>query len=171
MIFANDIKYKGDAQTVARMKFIDALYRYLDGENYENEKGQPEVRKADPKLKGWLSREDVQTAFASLLLKAYEATKPVAPDAVRKSIAEWAENDDLCDRLNALFEKTNDPEDFLSFAKIQFKVQQDGCTVSKTLIGRALTKLGFEARPKKIQVEPSWGERVSKNGARKSDRL
>ena len=150
MIFANDIKYKGDAQTVARMKFIDALYRYLDGENYENEKGQPEVRKADPKLKGWLSREDVQTAFASLLLKAYEATKPVAPDAVRKSIAEWAENDDLCDRLNALFEKTNDPEDFLSFAKIQFKVQQDGCTVSKTLIGRALTKLGFEARPKKI---------------------
>ena len=150
MIFANDIKYKGDAQTVARMKFIDALYRYLDGENYENEKGQPEVRKADPKLKGWLSREDVQTAFASLLLKAYEATKPVAPDAVRKSIAEWAENDDLCDRLNALFEKTNDPEDFLSFAKIQFKVQQDGCTVSKTLIGRALTKLGFEAKPKKI---------------------
>ena len=149
MIFANDIKYKGDAQTVARMKFIDALYRYLDGENYENEKGQPEVRKADPKLKGWLSREDVQTAFASLLLKAYEATKPVAPDAVRKSIAEWAESDDLCDRLNALFEKTNDPEDFLSFAKIQFKVQQDGCTVSKTLIGRALTKLGFEAKPKK----------------------
>jgi len=47
-------------------------------------------------------------------------------------------------RLNALFEKTNDPEDFLSFAKIQFKVQQDGCTVSKTLIGRVLTKLGFE---------------------------
>ena len=106
-------------------------------------------------------------------MSRYEATKPVAPDAVRKSIAEWAENDDLCDRLNALFEKTNDPEDFLSFAKIQFKVQQDGCTVSKTLIGRALTKLGFEARPKKnkIQVEPSWGERVSKNGARKSDRL
>ena len=26
----------------------------------------------------------------------------------------------------------------------------NGCTVSKTLIGRALTKLGFEARPKKI---------------------
>ena len=24
---------------------------------------------------------------------------------------------------------------------------------------------------KKFQVEPSWGERVSKNGARKSDRL
>jgi hypothetical protein len=47
----------------------------------------------------------------------------------------------------------------------------NGCTVSKTLIGRALTKLGFEAKPKKIQVEPSWGERVSKNGARKSDRL
>ena len=43
--------------------------------------------------------------------------------------------------------------------------------MSKTLIGRALTKLGFEARPKKFQVEPSWGERVSKNGARKSDRL
>ena len=85
-----------------------------------------------------------------MFVKAYEATKPVAPGAVRKSIAEWAENDDLCDRLNALFEKTNDPEDFLSFAKIQFKVQQDGCTVSKTLIGRALTKLGFEARPKKI---------------------
>ena len=59
---------------------------------------KPEVRPADPKLKGWLSREDVQTAFASLLLKAYEATKPVAPDAVRKSIAEWAENDDLGDR-------------------------------------------------------------------------
>ena len=55
-----------------------------------------------------------------------------------------------CDRLNALFEKTNDPEDFLSFAKIQFKVQQDGCTMSKTLIGRGLTKLGFEAKPKKI---------------------
>ena len=69
-----------------------------------------------------------------------------------------------CDRLNALFEKTNDPEDFLSFAKIQFKVQQDGCTVSKPLIGRALNR-------KKFQVEPSWGERVSKNGARKSDRL
>ena len=83
-------------------------------------------------------------------MSRYEATKPVAPDAVRKSIAEWAENDDLCDRLNALFEKTNDPEDFLSFAKIQFKVQQDGCTVGKTLIGHALTKLGFEARPKKI---------------------
>ena len=26
----------------------------------------------------------------------------------------------------------------------------NGCTVSKTLIGRALTKLGFEAKPKKI---------------------
>ena len=38
MIFANDIKYKGDDQTVARMKFIDALFRYLDAENYENEK-------------------------------------------------------------------------------------------------------------------------------------
>ena len=83
-------------------------------------------------------------------LSRYEATKPVAPDAVRKSIAEWAENDDLCDRLNALFENSNDPEDFLSFAKIQFKVQQDGCTVSKTLIGRALTKLGFESGAKKI---------------------
>ena len=47
-------------------------------------------------------------------MSRYEATKPVAPDAVRKSIAEWAENDDLCDRLNALFEKTNDPEDSLS---------------------------------------------------------
>ena len=58
---------------------------------------------------------------------------------MRKSIAEWAENDDLCDRLNALFEKTNDPEDFLSFTKIQSKVQQDGCTASKTIIGRALT--------------------------------
>ena len=34
-ILANDINYKGDAQTVARMKFIDALYRYLDAENYE----------------------------------------------------------------------------------------------------------------------------------------
>ena len=99
-----------------------------------------------------------------MFVKAYEATKPVAPGAVRKSIAEWAENDDLCDRLNALFEKTNDPEDFLSFAKIQFKVQQDGCTVSKQLIGRALNR-------KKFQVEPSWGERVSKNEARKSDRL
>ena len=90
-------------------------------------------------------------------LSRYEATKPVAPDAVRKSIAEWAENDDLCDRLNALFEKTNDPEDFLSFAKIQFKVQQDGCTMSKTLIGRGLTKLGFEAKPKKISGRTVMG--------------
>ena len=162
MIFANDIKYKGDAQTVARMKFIDALYRYLDGENYENEKGQPEVRKADPKLKGWLSREDVQTAFASLLVKAYEATKPVAPDAVRKSIAEWAENDDLGDRLESLFEKTNDPEDFLSFTKIQSKVQQDGCTASKTIIGRALTKLGFEAVSKKISGRTVSGRKFIK---------
>ena len=79
-------------------------------------------------------------SHCALFVKAYEATKPVAPGAVRKSIAEWAENDDLCDRLNALFEKTNDPEDFLSFAKIQFKVQQDGCTVSKPLIGRALNR-------------------------------
>ena len=47
----------------------------------------------------------------------------------------------------------------------------NGCTVSRMLIGRALTKLKLVAKPKKIQVEPSWGERVSKNGARKSDRL
>ncbi len=39
------------------------------------------------------------------------------------------------------------------------------------LIGRALTKLKLIAKPKKIQGEPSGGERVSKNGARKSDRL
>jgi len=150
MIFANDMKLKGDAQTVARMKFIDALYRYLDAENYEKEMHKPEVRKADPFLKAWLSREDVQTAFASLLVKAYAATKPVAPKAVRKSIAEWVENDNLCDRLESLFEKTDNPEDFLSFSKIQCKVQQDGCTASKTLIGRALTKLGFESGAKKI---------------------
>ena len=150
MIFANDMKYKGDKQTAARMKFIDALWSYLDAENYEKEMHKPEVRKADPNLKAWLSREDVQTAFASLLVKAYEATKPVAPDAVKKSIKEWVENDDLHDRLDSLFEKTDNPEDFLSFARIQCKVQQDGCTASKTLIGRALTKLGFESGAKKI---------------------
>ena len=60
------------------------------------------------------------------------------------------ENDDLHDRLDSLFEKTDNPEDFLSFARIQCKVQQDGCTASKTLIGRALTKLGFESGAKKI---------------------
>ena len=158
-ILANDIKYKGDDQTVARMKFIDAIFRYLDAENYEKKKHEPEVRPADPKLKLWLSREDVQTAFASLLVKAYEATKPVAPDAVRKSIAEWAENDDLGDRLESLFEKTNDPEDFLSFTKIQLKVQQDGCTASKTTIGRALTKLGFEAVSKNFRSN-SLGSKV-----------
>jgi hypothetical protein len=161
-ILANDINYKGDAQTVARMKFIDALYRYLDAENYEKKKHEPEVRPADPNLKVWLSREDVQTAFASLLVKAYEATKPVAPDAVRKSIAEWAENDDLGDRLESLFEKTNDPEDFLSFTKIQSKVQQDGCTASKTIIGRALTKLGFEAVSKKISGRTVSGRKFIK---------
>ena len=123
---------------------------------------KPEVRPADPKLKLWLSREDVQTAFASLLVKAYEATKPVAPDAVRKSIAEWAENDDLGDRLESLFEKTNDPEDFLSFTKIQSKVQQDGCTASKTIIGRALTKLGFEAVSKKISGRTVSGRKFIK---------
>ena len=47
-----------------------------------------------------------------MFVKAYEATKPVAPDAVRKSIAEWAENDDLCDRLNALFERQMIPRTF-----------------------------------------------------------
>jgi hypothetical protein len=47
----------------------------------------------------------------------------------------------------------------------------NGCTVSRMLIGRALTKLKLVAKPKKIQVEASWAERVSKNGARKSDRL
>ena len=80
---------------------------------------------------------------------------------------------DLRDHPNAPFKKTNDREDFLSVAKIQFKVQQDGYTVSKMLIiGCALTSLCFEAKPRKqIQVEPSWDERISKNGARKSDRL
>ena len=69
-------------------------------------------------------------SHCALFVKAYEATKPVAPDAVRKSIAEWAENDDLCDRLNALFEKTNDPKDFLSFAK----------NSGRTVVGRTCIK-------------------------------
>ena len=73
------------------------------------------------------------------------------------------ENDDLGDRLESLFEKTNDPEDFLSFTKIQSKVQHDGCTASKTIIGRALTKLGFEAVSKKFQVELSRVESLSKS--------
>ena len=150
MIFANDIKYSGDKQTANRMKFFDALWSYLDGENYEKQKHEPEVKPVDPNMKGWMKRGDVQAAFASLLIKAYASTKPVAPDAVKRSIAEWAETDDLCDRLNALFEKTDDEEDFLSFPKIQFKVQQDGCTLSKTLVGRALTKLGFVSKPKKV---------------------
>ena len=92
-----------------------------------------------------------------MFVKTYEATKPVAPDAVRKSIAEWAENDDLCDRLNALFEKTNDPEDFLSFAKIQFKVQQDGCTVSKPLIGRALNRKNVRSNRRGANVYQRTG--------------
>jgi len=96
-------------------------------------------------------------SHCALFVKTYEATKPVATDAVRKSIAEWAENDDLCDYLNALFEKTNDPEDFFSFAKIQFKVQQDGCTVSKPLIGRALNRKNVRSNRRGANVYQRTG--------------
>ncbi|CAL6299727.1 unnamed protein product [Bathycoccus prasinos] len=100
--FVNDMPtIKGvDDATTNRLKYLETSYSYLEGELYEKQKKNKNVRKADPTLKSeWLKRKDVLEAFASLVVGAYERNKPVAPECVVKASREWTETDDWKERV------------------------------------------------------------------------
>ena len=102
IFFVTDMpKIKGmDEATINSLKFIETSYSYLEGDLYESQKKNPNVRKADPELKRvGLKQKELLEAFASLVVKAHENEQPVAHECVMAESKEWTANDDISERF------------------------------------------------------------------------
>ncbi|CAL6292345.1 unnamed protein product [Bathycoccus prasinos] len=144
--FVNDMpNIKGvDDATTNRLKYLETSYSYLEGELYEKQKKNKNVRKADPTLKSeWLKRKDVLEAFASLVVGAYERNKPVAPECVVKASREWTETDDWKEKFTGLFEATGNDGDEMAPKEVYKIAKDNGILASENKMSRMMTQIGF----------------------------
>ncbi|CAL6316831.1 unnamed protein product [Bathycoccus prasinos] len=144
--FVNDMpNIKGvDDATTNRLKYLETSYSYLEGELYEKQKQNKNVRKADPTLKReWLKRKDVLEAFASLVVGAYERNKPVAPECVVKASREWTETDDWKEKFTGLFEATGNDGDEMAPKEVYKIAKDNGILASENKMSRMMTQIGF----------------------------
>ncbi|CAL6303338.1 unnamed protein product [Bathycoccus prasinos] len=144
--FVNDMpNIKGvDDATTNRLKYLETSYSYLEGELYEKQKQNKNVRKADPTLKSeWLKRKDVLEAFASLVVGAYERNKPVAPECVVKASREWTETDDWKEKFTGLFEATGNDGDEMAPKEVYKIAKDNGILASENKMSRMMTQIGF----------------------------
>ncbi|CAL6391797.1 unnamed protein product [Bathycoccus prasinos] len=144
--FVNDMpNIKGvDDATTNRLKYLETSYSYLEGELYEKQKKNKNVRKADPTLKSeWLKRKDVLEAFASLVVGAYERNKPVAPECVVKASREWTETDDWKEKFTGLFEATGNDGDEMTPKEVYKIAKDNGILASENKMSRMMTQIGF----------------------------
>ena len=133
-----------DDATTNRLKYLETSYSYLEGELYEKQKKNKNVRKADPTLKSeWLKRKDVLEAFASLVVGAYERNKPVAPECVVKASREWTETDDWKERFTGLFEATGNDSDEMTPKEVYKIAKNNGILASENKMSRMMTQIGF----------------------------
>ena len=152
-VFANDMPSINpvDDAIQNRMRYIETAYSYLDGHMYESKKSLEHVRLADPDLKTvFLKREDVLRTFALMVVGEWRPEKPVAPEEVIKATKEWTQADDVVEKLNGLFEISENPDDFVSAPRLKTAVTQLGLDISDTKMGRTMTKLGFKSIQKKV---------------------
>jgi phage/plasmid-associated DNA primase len=144
--FVNDMPtIKGvDDATTNRLKYLETSYSYLEGELYEKQKKNKNVREADPALKSeWLKRKDVLEAFASLVVGAYERNKPVAPECVVKASREWTETDDWKEKFTGLFEATGNDSDEMTPKEVYKIAKDNGILASENKMSRMMTQIGF----------------------------
>ncbi|CAL6408674.1 unnamed protein product [Bathycoccus prasinos] len=144
--FVNDMpNIKGvDDATTNRLKYLETSYSYLEGELYEKQKKNKNVRKADPTLKSeWLKRKDVLEAFASFVVGAYERNKPVAPECVVKASREWTETDDWKEKFTGLFEATGNDGDEMAPKEVYKIAKDNGILASENKMSRMMTQIGF----------------------------
>ena len=135
-----------------RLKYIDTQYSYLDGALYENQKGSPNVKKADPTIKEvFCTNPEVLQTYAIMICQNYKPTKPHPPDNVLRSIEEWTEADDVSNEISNLFTATNNEEDFIKATTIINIVRFAKIQISPTKLGRILNKQGFIKTRKKIE--------------------
>ncbi|CAL6353859.1 unnamed protein product [Bathycoccus prasinos] len=126
------------------LKYLETSYSYLEGELYEKQKKNKNVRKADPTLKSeWLKRKDVLEAFASLVVGAYERNKPVAPECVVKASREWTETDDWKEKFTGLFEATGNDGDEMAPKEVYKIAKDNGILASENKMSRMMTQIGF----------------------------
>ena len=150
LFFVNDMpKIKGmDEPTTNRLKYLETSYSYLEGELYEKQKKNKNVREADPALKSeWLKRKDVLEAFASLVVGAYERNKPVAPECVVKASREWTETDDWKEKFTGLFEATGNDSDEMTPKQVYKIAKDNGILASENKMSRMMTQMGFTTTP------------------------
>ena len=142
----NDMpKVKGqDDATTNRLKYIETSYSYLQGDLYESQKLNPNVRKADSDLKSvWMKRKDVLEAYASLVVKAYEKEEPVAPNRVIEESREWTVSNNDSDKFGELFEATGNEYDTLTPKDVAKIAEKNGILASPKRLGERMKMLGF----------------------------
>ena len=153
IFFVNDMpKVKGqDEATTNRLKFIETSYSYLNGDLYESQKKNPNVRRADTNLKSvWMKRKDVLEAYASLVVKAYEEEEPVAPVRVVEESREWTASDNIGDKFGELFEATGNEHDTLTPTDVTKIAGKCGILASPKRLGGMMRTLGFTSTPTKL---------------------
>ena len=146
IFFVNDMpKVKGqDDATTNRLKYIETSYSYLQGDLYESQKLNPNVRKADSDLKSvWMKRKDVLEAYASLVVKAYEKEEPVAPNRVIEESREWTVSNNDSDKFGELFEATGNEYDTLTPKDVAKIAEKNGILASPKRLGERMKMLGF----------------------------
>ena len=137
----------GDA-VLNRMVYLETEYSYLKKQEYELKKADPKVRLADPNLKtGYLKRQDVQEAFASLIVKSYVPEAPALPDCCIKKALEYKPEKSLKERLEKVFDFTGDKNDYVPFSELHDHFQD---VETPTAVGKALTKMGIRGTIKKV---------------------
>jgi len=137
----------GDA-VLNRMVYLETEYSYLKKQEYELKKADPKVRLADPNLKtGYLKRQDVQEAFASLIVKSYVPEAPALPECCIKKALEYKPKKSLKERLEKVFDFTGDENDYVPFSELHEHFQGSETT---TAVGNALTKMGIRGTVKKV---------------------
>jgi hypothetical protein len=125
----------------------------LEKQKYEELKDtNPKVRLAKPNRKtGYLKRQDVQEAFASLIVKSYVPEAPALPDCCIKKALEYKPKKSLEERLEKVFDFTGDKNDYVPFSELYEPFQG---VETQTAIGKALTKMGIMNKTKKVNGKP-----------------
>lgn len=154
MLFVNDMpSIRGlDDATVNRLRYVSTEYSYLEGDDYERRKTNPEVRQADPTIKNvFIKDPEVIEAFAYLVCNAYEPFKPRAPESVLQESKQWTETDDINEKISSLFITTGNKADFISAKQLISLCGINNIDVSSTRLGRLMRKFGHPAVKKKIE--------------------
>jgi hypothetical protein len=147
---------KVDDELKRRLRFIEPPYNYYLPTEYELKKHLPNVRKADPYVKDWISTKKVKEYVLHLILKNYKHSIPVEPPCCKTLFDDYIDDTDLGKLIGEYVSFTLDhAADYLPVDKVKKHITQN-IEQCKNLTGKyikmELLKLGAKYTNKRYNA-------------------